>query len=249
MENKKLTYVWGIPTRFFHWTLALALVGAYIAEEEYLTAHVSFGYAAGTLVLFRILWGLAGPRYSRFRDFPIGIKSISGFIRGFGKSGNVYAGHNPPASLVMLGIIFNVLLIAVTGMLTLAQEGGQGLFKSLTLPSGIEFKELHEVFVQTGIVLVIIHLAGLLADLFIHKSDSSLKSMFTGYKSGVSAEDAQLTGFQKILATGWILAPLVAFIMVITGPPIQVSQGEGGSGSTEMNENGGEQGEESEDED
>ncbi|MBK9358934.1 MAG: cytochrome b/b6 domain-containing protein [Bacteroidales bacterium] len=238
MENKKKTYVWGIPTRFFHWTLFLALIGAYIAEEDYLTAHVSFGYAAGILVLFRILWGFTGPRYSRFRDFPVGIKSISGFIKGFGKAGNVYPGHNPPASLVMLAIMFDVLFIALSGMLTLAQEGGTGLFSSLTLPAGVEFKEMHEVFFQTGIVLVIIHLAGILTDLFIHKSDSSLKSIFTGYKSGISADDAQLTGFQKVLAAGWILAPLVAFYMVITGPPIQLNEDQGSGESMEMNDNG-----------
>jgi cytochrome b len=77
--------------------LAISLVGAYIVEEDFITLHVAFGYTAGILILFRLIWGIAGPKYSHFRDFPMGVKSITGFIKGFGKPGNVYAGHNPPS--------------------------------------------------------------------------------------------------------------------------------------------------------
>ncbi|MBK6963347.1 MAG: cytochrome b/b6 domain-containing protein [Bacteroidales bacterium] len=246
MEKELKTYVWGIPTRLFHWMMVVSLVGAYIAEEDYLTLHVAFGYTAGILIFFRLIWGIVGPKYSHFRDFPMSIKSITGFIKGLGKTGKVYAGHNPPASVVMLGIMLMVVLVAISGMLTLSQEGGQGLLKSLTLPSGIEFKEIHEVFVQILIGLTILHLLGIISDLILHKSASVLKSMFTGYKTGIEEENAGMNGFQKFFSFVWIIAPLVAFYLTITGPPILLKDDEGEDGTTEMvdEEGEGEEGEE-----
>lgn len=236
MKKETKTYVWGIPTRLFHWMLVISLVGAYIAEEDFLSLHVALGYTAGILIVFRLIWGLVGPKYSHFRDFPAGIKSIKGFIKGLGKPTNVYAGHNPPASLVMLGIMFIVFMVAFSGMMTLSQEAGQGLFKSLTLPVGIEFKEVHEFWVQVLIGLTILHLIGLIADLIMHKSPVVLKSMFTGYKSGVEAEDSKMNGFQKLFSVIWIAAPLMAFYTTITGPPVQLKDDDKENGSTEMYE-------------
>jgi len=241
MEKEAKTYVWGIPTRLFHWMLVISLVGAYIAEEDFLTLHVSFGYTAGLLIFFRLFWGLIGPKYSHFRDFPVGIKSQIAFTRSLGKPGKIYTGHNPPASLVMLGIMFMVILVALSGTLTLNQEGGQGLLKSLTLPAGIEFKEIHEVSVQILIGLVILHLIGLIADLVMHKSPGVLKSMFTGYKSGVEAEDSGMSGFQKLFSLIWIVAPLVVFYMTITGPPVQLKDGGKENESTGVYGNDGEE--------
>ena len=237
MENKTRTYVWGIPTRLFHWMLVVSLVGAYIAEEDFLTLHVAFGYTAGLLIVIRLCWGLIGPEYSHFRDFPISINSIAGFLKGIGKSDKVYTGHNPLASVVMLGIMLMVLLVVFTGLLTLNQEGGQGLLKSFTLPAGIEFKEVHEVCVQILIGLTILHLLGIISDLIIHKSASVLKSIITGYKSGIAAKDAELNTFQKIFSVVWIVGPLLAFYLTVTGPSLQLKEEEGEGESTEMYEN------------
>jgi cytochrome b len=233
MKKETKTYVWGIPTRLFHWMLVISLVGAYIAEEDFITLHVAFGYSAGILVIFRLIWGLVGPKYSHFSDFPVGIKSLTGYLKGLGKAGHVYAGHNPFASLVMLGIIFVTIMVAFSGMMTLSQEAGQGPFKSLTLPAGVEFKDIHEIWVQILIGLAILHLLGLIADLIMHKSSGVLKSMFTGYKSGVEAEDTKMNGFQKLFSAVWIIAPLIAFYTTFTGPPVQLKDEDKESGSNE----------------
>ena len=248
MKNNNLTYIWGIPTRIFHWLLVISLVVAYIVEESNLTLHVALGYMAGILVLFRLVWGLIGPRYSHFRDFPAGIGSQLEFARGFGKTGKVYAGHNPPASVVMLLIMIGVVCVVCTGMLTLAQEGGQGILKSVVLPDYIEFKDIHEASVNVLIALVIFHLAGILIDFILHKSNSALKSIFTGYKSGIDSGDSTMNGFQKLFAFGWIVVPFIAFFLTITGPPVQLNEGEGEGGKTEKNEQG-DFGESDEDED
>jgi len=243
--NTSKTYIWTIPTRIFHWMLVVSLVGAYIAEEDFITTHVAFGYSAGALIIFRLLWGIVGPMHSRFSDFPMGIGSLRKFASSFTGHSKPYAGHNPAASWVMLAIIIDALLLVCSGLLTLAQEGQQGLFANLPLAAGIEFKELHEVFFQSMVVLVIAHLAGLVVDFIWHKSQSALTSMFTGYKNGVDGHDVKLNGFQKLLAFFGVAVPLAAFLTILSGPPVLLNE----KGEGEKTETPGNQGESEGDED
>lgn len=192
----------------FHWLLVAGMVAAYLLgeEEELLSVHSAVGYAVGILIVFRIIWGIAGPKYSRFRDFPVGISSLKSFISDMKGSKNQSPGHNPAASLIMLGIIFFTLLIVVSGTLLLASEG-QGFFSSFSIGmSSDSLKEVHEIAVYIVIGLVIVHLLGNLVDFIFHKETGTLQSIFTGYKN-IEGESVKLTSFQKILAAiGIILA-------------------------------------------
>ena len=55
------------PTRMFHWLFALSFVGAYLtAEGERLRMlHVTLGYTLAGLLVFRLVYGLVGPRQVR----------------------------------------------------------------------------------------------------------------------------------------------------------------------------------------
>lgn len=203
------TYIWSLPTRIFHWLLVIGMVAAYIVseEEELLNIHSSLGYMVGILIIFRILWGIAGPKYSRFSDFSIGISSIKNFITNMKDSKQDSPGHNPGASVVMLGIIFTSLAIVVSGTLLLASEG-QGFFSFLQVGmSSDSLKEIHEIAVNMVIVLVIVHLAGNAVDFIFNRKTGTLGSMFTGYKN-IDAEEVKLNSFQKIIATVGIVAAL-----------------------------------------
>lgn len=64
------TKVWDLPTRLFHWALALTLVGSFLTVRAHdMRLHALCGYSALTLVLFRILWGLFGSESARFASF------------------------------------------------------------------------------------------------------------------------------------------------------------------------------------
>ena len=64
------TRVWDLPTRLFHWALALTLVGSFVTVRMHeMQLHAYCGYTALTLVLFRILWGLFGSESARFSSF------------------------------------------------------------------------------------------------------------------------------------------------------------------------------------
>lgn len=203
------TYIWSLPTRIFHWLLVIGMVAAYILsdDEALLNFHSSVGYMVGILIIFRIIWGFFGPKYSRFTDFPIGLNSLKTFITDMKGSKSHSPGHNPAASIVMLGIILFTLLIVVSGILLLASEG-QGLFSFVQ--SGLSedtLKETHEIAVNIVIGLVIVHLIGNAVDFIFNNKVGTLKSIFTGYKN-IDGESVKLNSFQKILAAIGILAAL-----------------------------------------
>jgi cytochrome b len=70
-NQKELVLVWDYPVRVFHWLLAFSFLGAWLTleSESQQMIHYAFGYSACALVLFRLLWGIVGTRYSRFTEF------------------------------------------------------------------------------------------------------------------------------------------------------------------------------------
>ncbi|MBV7485716.1 cytochrome b/b6 domain-containing protein [Bordetella sp. BOR01] len=110
--------IWDLPTRLFHWALALCVVGAYASVKLgglYMDWHVRFGLATLGLVVFRIVWGMVGPRYARFATFVRGPGAIKRYLQGAAAP----AGHNP------LGALSVIVLLAVLGF-----QATSGLFAS-----------------------------------------------------------------------------------------------------------------------
>ncbi|MBS0598269.1 MAG: cytochrome b/b6 domain-containing protein, partial [Proteobacteria bacterium] len=64
--------IWDLPTRLFHWLLALAVVAMLatgMIGGEALNLHMRIGYGVFALLLFRLAWGVVGGRWSRFASF------------------------------------------------------------------------------------------------------------------------------------------------------------------------------------
>lgn len=206
IQKTENTLVWGLPTRLFHWLLAVSFASAYILSDfdDLLSFHFAFGALAGGLLAGRIVWGFAGPRYSRFKDFPISFSNISHFVSSI-KSAS-FVGHNPLASLVMLGIMVVGTATALSGYM-LNQSDIQ------TMPFSKDFtEELHEVLANLFLFLVILHLTGLMADLLLHQKNRAFFSIFTGRKN-VNASPASINVYQKIVAVGWFALAFSLFVL------------------------------------
>jgi len=204
------TYIWAIPTRIFHWLLAIGFVSAYILGDfvELQNLHFGFGALVGILILFRLLYGFFGPKYSHFRDFPIGIKNQVEFVKTFFNKTKVYAGHIPAASLVMLSIFIIGFLTSCSGFSIYALENG--IFNL-----GIDedfLEEAHEILANLFFILVIIHLIGVLIDVIFHSKTKTLLSIITGYKN-VEDENVKLTMFHKIFSIIWFIIPFIFFVL------------------------------------
>ncbi|MDB5966446.1 MAG: cytochrome [Polaromonas sp.] len=121
-NNKSLSKVrvWDLPTRVFHWALVAAVIGLAITGTvggNAMVWHFRFGYSVLALLLFRIVWGLVGGRWSRFGAFIYAPASVVSYLKGQGKPEHS-VGHNPLGA----GSVFAMLAVLVaqvgTGLLS-----------------------------------------------------------------------------------------------------------------------------------
>ena len=154
--------IWDLPTRLFHLALALCVTGAILAVKlggNWMDWHLKLGVASLALVVFRILWGLLGPRYARFSQFVVSPLRTLNYLRQPVKT----VGHNP------LGA-WSVLLM----LLVLGWQGFSGLFASddiltqgplagLVSNAWVErLTGLHKLNEVTVYVVIGLHLAAIL---------------------------------------------------------------------------------------
>lgn len=170
---KSRILVWDLPTRTFHWLLALSFVGAYATSdsERLRDVHVALGYTMLGLVAFRFVWGLIGTRYARFGSFAFGWRSVLGYLRSLlSRSPQHYLGHNPAGSWAIYGLLGLTVLAGATGYATYNELGGHWL------------EEVHEFMGNALLALVLVHVAGVLASSLIHRENLA-RAMVSGYKN------------------------------------------------------------------
>ncbi|MEP6823730.1 MAG: cytochrome b/b6 domain-containing protein, partial [Ramlibacter sp.] len=80
----KTVRVWDLPTRLFHWALVACVLGLVVTAYlpgTWIVWHSRLGYAVLALLLFRIVWGLVGGRWSRFGSFIYSPASVVRYLR------------------------------------------------------------------------------------------------------------------------------------------------------------------------
>jgi cytochrome b len=207
------TNVWTLPTRIFHWYLAAGCVLAYILSD-YTQVHAAIGLSVGTLLLFRLAWGAVGPRYSRFKDFPLSPKKVILFVKNIKTEEHLYTGHNPAAAAVMLLIMLTGICVAATGLLTVLSDDTD-FFGPARFANFEGYHELHEFFVTILIILVGIHIVGLATNLYINKESKTILSMFSGFKK-LPGINANLNLWQKAFAILAGIATVLVLVYVIS---------------------------------
>jgi cytochrome b len=172
--NKQRILVWDLPTRAFHWLLAVSFVGAFLTaeSERYRDIHVVLGYTALGLVVFRFLWGVIGTRYARFNSFPIAPRSVVRYLKSlFTRSPQHHVGHNPAGSLAIYAILALAVIAGVTGYAAYNEIGGERL------------AHLHEAAANAMLGLVALHIGAVIVSSLIHR-ENLVGAMLNGYKQG-----------------------------------------------------------------
>lgn len=176
--SRQSILVWDVPTRVFHWLLALCFIGAYLIAEEddWRQVHATLGFSVGLLIAFRLAWGFVGTRHARFSNFSFGIKSVIAYLRGLlRKDPQHYTGHNPAGSWVIYALLALGLGTALSGYTHLNGIGGDFV------------EELHEVLGNTTLAVVVIHVLGAIVSSRLHRENLA-RSMLTGHKLGAPGE-------------------------------------------------------------
>lgn len=124
--------VWDLPTRLFHWSLAVLISLQYATGEFNLLSmqwHFWLGYATLALIGFRVLWGFTGSETSRFAAFLRGPRAVLHYFADSvrGREARV-PGHNPLGGWSVMLMLAVVAIQALSGLFTSDDINEEGPF-------------------------------------------------------------------------------------------------------------------------
>ena len=216
----KAPMVWDLPLRLFHWALAIAVsvclytgINGGFYEMDW---HKISGYVVLGLLLFRLAWGIVGPRHARFTALIHGPGAIWRWLRpALRRESTTVAGHNPLAGWFILITLLTLLLQASTGLFATDDIFVDGPLRHLA-PSEFlgmtqnEFLRLATRIHRQGediiLILVGLHLFAILAHR-VYLREPLVSAMITGRRKG-APESAGIAS-QRILL-GVVLAAAAA---------------------------------------
>lgn len=190
----KSVRVWDLPTRIFHWSLALSFFGAYLlAESERVRhLHVMFGYTVLALVAFRLVWGFLGTRHARFSSFAFGPRAVADHLKELARRDvREHVGHTPAGSWAIWLMLLLALVTAVSGYLYFDEIGGEAM------------EEVHEVAANAWLFIVFVHVAGVIVGSIAERQNLA-RAMVTGYKrlSGAASNVRNASTFGVLMVAG-----------------------------------------------
>ncbi|ODS61784.1 MAG: cytochrome B [Acidovorax sp. SCN 65-108] len=112
--------IWDLPTRIFHWALAASVVGLVITAKvggNAMEWHFRLGYGVLALLVFRMVWGLMGGRWSRFTSFLYSPMRVLRYLRGSAHA-EESIGHSPLGALSVFALLAVLVAQVATGLLS-----------------------------------------------------------------------------------------------------------------------------------
>lgn len=191
------------PTRVFHWMFALSFAGAYLSAdgERFRLLHVTLGYTMAGLLVFRILYGLLGPRQaglaqlwrklSGLRPWAQSVQtSLHGLTHGNDHTQdavptapvNWRQGQNLFMALAIVVLLLMVLPLTLSGYAAY-NEWGDFL-------GGDWVGEVHEFFGEAALAVVLAHIAAIVG-LSLWRRKNMAAPMVSGQVDGVGPDVAK----------------------------------------------------------
>jgi cytochrome b len=178
--------VWDLPTRIFHWLLAILVAFSWWSGEQgygWMPWHFWSGYAVLTLVIFRLMWGVVGSGTARFSHFVkgprAGLHHLSALLRP-GRTGDV--GHNPLGGWMVVALL--ALLLVQTGTGLFAEDANMNagpLYLAVSEKASRQLGNIHEIVSKIVLIAIILHVLAVIAYLVI-KRDNLIGPMLHGKK-------------------------------------------------------------------
>ena len=217
--------VWDLPTRLFHWVLALAVVGSVVTAKIGGNAtvwHFRLGYLVLGLLLFRLVWGVVGGHWSRFATFVRGPGTVLRYLRGQTRPGeHLDVGHNPLGAGSVLALLTILAVQVGTGLVADDEIASVGpLNRFVDTATGLAATGWHKTGGQWIIIgLVVLHIAAIVFYKVRHGKDL-VGPMVRGDKQ--LAEDAPASADDmrsrlKAVVIIAVIAAAVAFVVRLGG--------------------------------
>ena len=169
----RIVQVWDLPLRLWHWSLAFCVLLAWFTPTVYDRVHRIAGYTVIALLVFRVIWGFLGSRYSRFRMLWVRLRAAPNYLWNLrrGMTGR-YIGLNPAGTAMLVALLVSLAISAVTGAMQV----------TVTFFGVWWAEDTHAYSSDAAIILVVLHVVGAIA-MGILQRENLVRAMFTGRKN------------------------------------------------------------------
>ncbi len=215
--------VWDLPTRVFHWALVASVIGLVTTAQiggAAMAWHFRFGYSVLSLLLFRLVWGVVGGRWSRFASFVYSPASVLRYIKRQGLPEHS-VGHNPLGAGSVFALLGFLLLQVATGLVSddeIATAGPFARFVASAIANNATFyhRNIGKIVL---IALVLLHL-GAISFYHFRRHENLVRPMIWGDKQTTaetpgSRDDTRSRTLGAVVFLGCVT--LVAWLIALAG--------------------------------
>lgn len=192
--------LWDPVVRLTHWGVALSVLANAVLTGGGSVIHVWIGWIAMTLLLLRLIWGIAGPTEARFSAFPPSVSGAVAHIRALGRGrAPLHRSHNPAGALMVYAFWGMVAIMCVTGLMmtwttpfgvmalkAAVASGDWGYAAAHPLPWGEDVvevvEEIHEVVSNLLLLMAALHVGGVVVESRLMKTNL-LRPMLFGNRT------------------------------------------------------------------
>jgi cytochrome b len=221
--NRQL--VWDLPLRLFHWLLVASLFAQWLTAEVLDNAtqwHAYIGYFTLGLIVFRLIWGVVGTRYSKFTSFMGSPKAILNYSKSlFSGKYQAHVGHNPLGGLLLPVVLILVGLQAVSGLFVTDDIIFNGPYYASVEEQIQEIMQtIHHSVFDWLLYLIGLHL---LAILFykLKLKQSLVKPMIDGKKHVEKQQGVAHSHLLRALILVAIVSAFIIWLVVFNVPPVE----------------------------
>ena len=211
--------IWDLPTRLFHWVLALCVVAAIVTAKvggEAIVWHFRVGFTVLALLAFRLVWGLIGGHWSRFGSFVVSPMATWRYLRQ--PSATPSIGHNPLGAWSVLAVLGILMLQVGTGLFADDEIANVGPLNPLLSGDWVQRLTFwhKEIGAKIIVVLIVVHVAAIAWYRRV-KGENLVTPMLTGDKTLPPHTPASADGWGQRLLAFVIFAMAAAGVWALVG--------------------------------
>ena len=210
--------IWDLPTRVFHWASALCVLGLAVTGTvggSAMVFHFRFGYALLTLLLFRLVWGLLGGHWSRFRSFVFGPRAVFAYLRGRAPE-NHAVGHTPLGALSVWAMLAFLSLQVATGLISDDEISTAGPLTHLVSNATVALGSQYHTQIGKWILLALVLLQVAAIIYYARRRQGLVAAMLHGDKQLVAPAEAARDDARSRMAAFLLLCLCAAAVFWVS---------------------------------
>lgn len=185
--------VWDWSIRVFHWSLPILIFLMWFSQDQdEMERHFLFGQLLLGLLTYRLIWGVIGTPYARFKHFLYGPKVFIHYAKHFFSANKPrYLSHNPMGGFMVFVLMGAVIFQLITGLFTTDDIFIEGpLYDTVSRSISAWMTGWHSLFFDGLLILIGLHLVAII--LYKIRGEGLVKAMISGKKEMTEQDQDRL---------------------------------------------------------